>query len=382
VSDAGAAEPRGPRPWRLVLLAVAALVALNLLGSALNSATGGSPGGPRSSSYATGGDGLAAYHELLAASGHPASRLRGQPGDRALDTSTTLVVLDPRSVRPGEARAIARFVRGGGRLIAGDGGSGSSSGDWLREVVSRPPTRRSGDGPIVAHVLSPVPETAGVGAVRSAGEAAWSDPRGTHPALGSRDAILTVATVGKGRVALLADASPLQNRLLDQADNAALGLALAGPPGRSVVFAEGVHGFGRETGLAALPERWKWALIGLLLAAIAWVASRIRRLGPAEEERRSLPPPRREYVDAVAATLARTRNPSAAAERVTAAARRNVARRAGLGPNPPDESVAAAAATLGLSDEDAAALVRPALDEDDDLLRAGRVLALTDGRKR
>jgi hypothetical protein len=194
--------------------------------------------------------------------------------------------------------------------------------------------------------------------------------------------VVTVANVGAGRAVLLADASPLQNRLLDQADNAALGLALAGPPGRRVVFAESVHGYGRATGLAALPERWKWALIGLLLAAIAWVASRIRRLGPAEEETRALPPPRRAYVDAVAATLARTRTPAIAAERVKAAARSEVARRAGLGPNPADESVTAAAATLGLSDAEAEALVRPARDEDEDLLLAGRALALTNRRKR
>jgi hypothetical protein len=122
--------------------------------------------------------------------------------------------------------------------------------------------------------------------------------------------------------------------------------------------------------------------VGLLLAALAWVASRIRRLGPAEDERRPLPPPRRAYVDAVAATLARTRKPSAAAERVKDAARRNVARRAGLGADPPDDRIAAAAATLGLSDEEAAALVRPARDEDEDLLLAGRALALTNGRKR
>jgi hypothetical protein len=194
--------------------------------------------------------------------------------------------------------------------------------------------------------------------------------------------VLSVATVGRGRVALLADPSPLQNRLLDEAGNAALGLALAGPPGRRVVFAETVHGFGEERGLAALPERWKWTLAGLLLAAVAWVASRIRRLGPAEDERRPLPPPRRAYVDAVAAALARTRKPSVTADRVSAAVRRRVARRAGLGSDPPDSSVAAAAATLGLSDEEAAALTRPARDEDEDLLLAGRALARTNGRNR
>jgi hypothetical protein len=360
-----------------VLLGALAILALNLLGSAFDSATGGTPGGPRSSSYATGHDGLAAYHDLLDGSGHPTSQLRATPGD-SLDPSTTLVVLDPRSVRQREARAIGRFVRAGGRLIAG----GSSSDEWLKEIVPRGPSWRQGDGPVVAHRLATVPETAGVGAVRTTGEGVWRSVGGTQAALGSRDVILTVAAVGEGRVALLADASPLQNRLLDQADNAALGVALAGPPGRKVVFAESVHGFGRETGLAGLPTRWKWALIGLLLAAIAWVLSRIRRLGPAEDERRPLPPPRRAYVDAVAATLARTRSPSAAAERVKTAARRNVARRAGLGPDPADESIAAAAATLGLSDEDAAALVRPARDADEDLLLAGRALALTNGRKR
>jgi hypothetical protein len=367
-----------PRTWRIVLLAVVAVVALNLLGGAINAATGGTPGGPRSSSYATGHDGLAAYHDLLDRSGHPTSRLRAQPGDDSLDPSAALVVLDPGSVGRSEARAIGRFVRAGGRLIAG----GSSADEWLREIVPRPPAWRAGGGEVVAHRLATVPETAGVGAVRTAGDGVWRSAGGTHPALGARDAILTVAAVGEGRVALLADASPLQNRLLDQADNAALGLALAGPSGRRVVFAESVHGFGRETGLAALPTRWKWALVGLLLAAIAWVLSRIRRLGPAEDERRPLPPPRRAYVDAVAATLARTRSPSVAAERVKAAARANVARRAGLGPHPPDESIAAAAATLGLGEEDAAALVRPARDADEDLLLAGRALALTNGRKR
>jgi hypothetical protein len=369
---------RRPRVWRIVLLAVAGLIALNLLGSAIDSATGGTPSGPRSSSYATARDGLAAYHDLLHDSGHPTSQLRKQPSDGSLDRSTTLVMLDPRSVLPSEARAIGRFVRAGGHLIAG----GARSNDWLDEVVPRPPSWRSGEGPVAAHVLASAPETAGVGAVQTAGEGVWRSAGGTRPVLGSRDALLTVADVGEGHVALLADASPLQNRLLDQADNAALGLALAGSPERRVVFAESVHGYGRETGLAALPERWKWTLIGLLLAAIAWVASRIRRLGPAEDETRPLPPPRRAYVDAVAATLARTHSPSAAAERVNAATRSRVARRAGLGPDPSDESVAAAAATLGLSDAEAAALVRPARDEDEDLLLAGRALALTNGRKR
>jgi hypothetical protein len=147
-----------------------------------------------------------------------------------------------------------------------------------------------------------------------------------------------------------------------------------------VVFAESVHGFGDATGLAALPSRWKWTLAGLLLAALAFVASRVRRLGPPEEESRPLPPPRRAYVDAVAAALARTRRPSASAERVRDAARARIARRAGLAGDSSAESLARAAATLGLGEEEAAALARPSAGTDEDLLLAGRALARTKGR--
>ena len=55
------------------------------------------------------------------------------------------------------------------------------------------------------------------GAGRRAARARRRDPRCSR----SRSA-------GRGRALLLADAAPLQNRLLGRADNAALGLALAG----------------------------------------------------------------------------------------------------------------------------------------------------------
>jgi hypothetical protein len=299
---------------RIVLLAVAALVAINLLGAAIDAATGGIPGGPRSSTYATGRDGLAAYYDLLPSFGHPVERLRSS---NDLDPSATVIVLDPDDVSDGDAAALRRFVRSGGRLVAG----GARPQEWLPDV----------------------------------------------------------APGGRGRVRV-ADPSRLQNRALAEDANAAYGVDLAGPPGRRVAFLESVHGYGRERGLAALPERWKWTLAGLLLAAAAWVASRVRRLGPAEDESRPLPPPRRAYVDAVGAALARTHRPSASAERVRAAARQRVARRAGLGPEPADDAVTRAAATLGLSDDEAAMLTRPARDDDEDLLLAGRALARTDGR--
>jgi hypothetical protein len=312
-----------------VLLAVGALVALNLLAALIDAATGGVPGGPRSSSYATGRDGLAAYYDLVRDFGHPVERRRG---DGALDPSTTVVVLDPHDIGASDTRALRDFVRAGGRLVAGGGDPAS----WLGEIPATPRTRG--------------------GRVRE-------------------------VRVGRGRLLVLAVTSPLQNALLDKGGNAAFALALVGSPGRRVVVDETVHGYGRERGLAALPERWKWALGGLLLAAAAWVASRLRRFGPAEEESRSLPPPRRAYVDAVGAALARTRRPAASAERLRAAARERLARRAALGADPSDESLERAATTLGLDEAETALLTRPARDDDEDLLLAGRALARTGGRR-
>ncbi len=88
-----------------------------------------------------------------------------------------------------------------------------------------------------------------------------------------------------------------------------------------MVFAESVHGFGAGTGLVALPSRWKWTLAGLLLAALIYVASRFRRLGPPEPRPATALPPRREHVEALALALSR----SADADTVVAQSREKAA---------------------------------------------------------
>ena len=136
--------------------------------------------------------------------------------------------------------------------------------------------------------------------------------------------------VGSGTVELLADSSPLQNRLLGSADNAAFGLALAGPPSRPVEFLESYHGYGTGSGLSALPLAWKLLLGGLGLAALVYMVARGRRFGPPEEEGRSLAPPRREYVESLAAVVARSKRRDAAVGPVQREARDAVLRRASL----------------------------------------------------
>ena len=280
-----------------IVYGLVALVALNVLVAVIGSLTA-SPKGPPSSSYATTSGGLAAYASLLEELGFEVERYRRPLADATFDPSTTVVVLDPPRLGAGDTSRLREFVEGGGRLVAG-----GRSPDWLGGVVGALPDWSSGQSSFVAND----PELEMGEVVRSAGEGNWIPMPGDRVVAGSSDAALVLKMdAGEGEAYLMADGSPLQNRLLDEAANAALGIALAGPEPRTVVFVESVHGYGLGRGLAAIPSDWKWALGGLVFAALLWMWARAVRLGPPEENERTLPPPRRAYVDALAATLART----------------------------------------------------------------------------
>jgi hypothetical protein len=362
--------------WKIAIGVAGGIVGLNVALTALQKATGGSPGGPTSSSYATGGDGAGAYAELLVRVGHEVRRERVTPHESALDRGATAVVLDPKLVVANDVVALRLFVESGGRLIASDSGSG-----WLSDFVEHAP-RAAPSGIVEARPLRPIPELANVHLVRTAGDRAWLRRRGTIAVLGDgRRSILNVASIGKGRVFLLADSSPIQNRLLARDDNAQFALALAGPPGRSVVFFESFHGYGRGRGLAAIPGRWQALIAFISLATLTFMLARVRRLGPPEDEERALDPPRREYVDAVAATIARTSDRAWALETVRGEVRRLIGIRAGLPPNATDEQVASVARRLGFPDDEVDVVIRPPRG-DADALPVGRALARAAGERR
>ncbi|HEX2039890.1 MAG TPA: DUF4350 domain-containing protein [Acidimicrobiales bacterium] len=283
---------------------VAAVVAVNLLFAGVRTVVGGGrPGGPPSSSYATAEHGLAAYADLLADQGRRVTRLRVPLDEARLDPAETLVLADPDDLDVAEADAVAAFVASGGRLVA----AGARAGPVLRRLLGGDLAWTSA-GARTARPIVPVPETAGTTEVRSSGRGSWRDAAAGLPVLVGDGRVLgVVADVDRGRVVALADASPLHNRLLDDAGNAAFGLAAAGEQGRPVRFAESVHGYGEAGGFAALPDRWVFAAFVLFLSVLTWMWSRGRRLGPPDEPERELPPPRRAYVDALAAALARTR---------------------------------------------------------------------------
>jgi hypothetical protein len=288
----------------LICLAVlATFLALGLLGDAL----GGGPGGPTSSSYATGAQGLAAWAELLSDTGHPVERLRTSLETAPLDPAVTLVVLDPEALLHSEGRRLLVFVRAGGRLVLGGVEPQTallalftSSPKWSETA----PTREVPANGAGAAALD-------VSEVRSSGEGRWVSFDGYHAPFhdSAGGALVLERQIGRGTIELLADASPLQNRLLASADNAQLGLNLAGANGRTVVFVESVHGYGENIGLRALPTRWWLAFAGLTLAGLLWILAR-RRLGPPERAVADGPPPRGDYTDAIARLLRRTRDES------------------------------------------------------------------------
>jgi hypothetical protein len=135
-----------------------------------------------------------------------------------------------------------------------------------------------------------------------------------------------------------------------------------------------VHGYGEATGLAALPGRARWALLLLALAGLAFCWSRARRIGPPEEAERPLPPPRADYVDALAGALVRTRRPAEVARPLRAAARDALARRAGLPGDAPEAELREAARRAGLGGAETAGR-RRAPEDLDGALAAGRALA-------
>ena len=351
-------------PWMLVGALLVALVALNIGLRALDRTTR-SPSGPPSSSFATAPEGAAGYAELLRRYDRAVVRLREPPSEAELDPRTTLVLLDARPVPTADARAIGDFLLAGGRLLY----AGEDPG-WFRAVHAELPPWQP--VPITRATIRPGEEVGQARDVAADGVGLWrtdEDVLAGNP----KGALAIRRRIGDGEAILLSDASPLQNRLLAEADNAAFGLALAGPPERPVAFAESFHGYGTASGVEAVPSNWWWAFGGLCLAALTFALARGRRLGPPELPDRDLPPARVEFAEALAVQLAKTRPRSEAVRTAHRLVRARLARELRLSPDADDDAFRTAAVSRGVDPD----LVEPALGSgfgEDDLLALGSTL--------
>lgn len=373
--------------WQVVIVVVAVLCVLPLLlgevGS-LYSSPSSSASGP-SSTFDTSASGAAALSYLLAQRHHPVTQLSSPILDTRLPAGATLFVLDPASSIQADADAIGRFLRSGGHVVLG----GQPEPAVLAALVPtalRPTWEAAPAGP--SHPTRPVPENRGIATVQAPGSGTWRVPEAAQGEVflaGRGGPLGLVLPVGNGRLVLLANDEALENALLASADDAAFGLNLAGRPRSPVVFDEYDHGFGRSgTGLAGLPAHWKVALAIGLLAAVVWLLSASRRLGPPTNASPRALPPRIAHVDALAELLASgsPEQVSAGAEPLRRRARDQIVRILHAPTGAADEIL------TGLAEESGATsmppdLVRSVLAEPhsaDDLLTLSRALAALEHR--
>ena len=343
----------------LLGLVAAGFVAALVVGS-LSSSPGPAPSErPGASADDQGPRGLYGWRALLESAGREVRTVESSPAAADLDPEETVVLLDAGRVEEADAVALREFLEDGGRLVAG----GDLDADALRTITGIDASRSTTTA-ITLAPLVPAPETAGVATIETDSPHGYTDAGAALPlasGAGGAPALLRAA-VGDGTAILVADAAPLTNALLTSADNAALSLGLPGE-GRPVAFLERVRA-AEGSGLAALPASWGWAAGGLLLAALALIAARGRRLGPPDQLARELPPARHEYVEAVAASLERTGDSAAVSERLRRSAVEVLARRSGLRSDAREDELRAAGAGIGLGDAELDAILGRAGTQD------------------
>ncbi len=316
---------------------------------------------PAGSSLSTERAGYAAVRTLLAESGYDVDHLTTSVAVERPPPDATLFVV--RAVlEESEVTALERFVTAGGRLV----------------VIDTIPVPFDGPAPAFASdfdprhsVVLPHPEFGGVTDLSVNGARLFADAGPMVPLYGNESGDLVVAhhEDSGGAMFAVANQSVLQNAGLANADNAALGLALAGTRPR-VLFAEYVHGIG---GSGGMPWRWQFALGAIAVAGLIWLFAKSRRFGPPTPQARELPPARVGYVDALAAGLRKSQQP----RRAVAGLRREIERRlvgrtGAVTPTP--EELEATAVRLGVAPEDARLAFREAGDTES-VLAVGRVLA-------
>ena len=339
------------RRWRIALALVALLVAVNLVLRFLGTLTGGTPGGPRSSSYATVAARRAAYAELLGR-----RRASDRPGAE---------VAAPGAARRGHDGLPARPA------VGRDAGSRGAPAIRPRAVaVSSPPACRLD---AMHQLVANVPTARARSALSSARTGSRSRPAVRR----SGETRTSSPCGGSGAAPSCSWPTPRRSRTGSSVPPTTRRSGSRSPAraSRPVEFLESYHGYGtgeRAVGAAALLE-----------AAARRPRSRGARLHG--RARPALRPARAGRPESPAAA-ARVRRLARRGGRAQQAARRGGRARAPRGPRRGPRGVprcrrarrttvsALAAKRLGLTDDDAEALLRPA-DTDADVVALGRAAA-------
>lgn len=334
-------------PMRAVISVVAVFVVANLALQMGGSLIGGSqPGGPSGSSYATQGSGLAGWAELLEQNGHRVEQVTEPLEAVSFEPGSTIVVADAAYLSIEDASALDRIARQGSRVI----GIGMSSDQLISGVTLRA-SHEEDDG--YFDVTGDAPEVAGLRRIGSDDDLTFSVLKaGPEVLIGDSTRALVIAdAVGTGRIVLVASSTVFDNKHLADYDNAALGLQVvgAGP----VYFLESFHGYGdASSGWSALPERWRTALLACLACVLLALWSLGKRFGPIEDAVRPLPPPRHQYVDALASGMMSGHDPRDVVGPIQTDLRRRLRKRTGLAATADDMTLAQAAQVTGVPADD------------------------------
>ena len=277
-------------------LGVIVLVGLLLVVGLLRSASEPSPtDGPAGSTYSTMPDGAAAFATLLEQNGYDVEHWRVSLTTRPPLPTDVVVVVNGNLLDVDDSATLVSHLESGGRVV-------TVGNTWLAGILESPP---SGFEPTTKTSTALLPFGGFDSVEQAQGTVIWAESGSMLPVVGNQNGTLAaIQYIGQGQLVAIADASVVSNAGLSQVDNALLGVLAVGAPGTTVKFIEYLHGFEQPAGLAALPTRWKQALMVLALAGLVWLLAHARRLGPPQQVERALPPPRAAYVDAVAATLA------------------------------------------------------------------------------
>jgi hypothetical protein len=317
----------------------------------------------RASTMVTGPNGSKALHEVLVRLGHPSERRRTALYALAEDTvhrPALLAVIDPpMDLEPAELEQVARFVTGGGDVLAaGDGGGITACVEWdtalpakgfaMESVAVRSPQPNL-RLPRVARVLKRAGDLRDLVKRRFETE---ENPCATlvrHridtllAAVDGRPVALRLSFTGGGTITLMADAGWFRNRLWRDTDVPYVVLPLLTTHSRQgrVAWDEYHQGFGREGPTLAI-STWEWlrqtpagwAILQVLAVGLVWLGVAAVRFGPARSviERRRRSP--LEHLEALAAGLESAAASDVAVQRIVSGLHRRLSRTGMLAADP------------------------------------------------
>jgi hypothetical protein len=346
-------------PRRTLWTVAAVIAAVNLVALALAALDRSAVvAGPAGSATVTTALGTAALVETLQTLGADVRVLRERVDDQQLDEASTFVVVEPglAGYGDGELAALRRFVETGGRIVL----AGRPDASLVEALVPGAPAW-NGTGSAEQRVWAPPAWGTPATVLEGGGIGSW-DGNGVGMAMaGWEDGTTAHAvTVGEGLVVLVSDAGPFTNERIDRADNAAWVVSLLGPG--PIVFDEFRHGAGQD-GAALLPPSWSRALPLLAVALVVALVTYGRRTEPIRPPASEAAPERLRFVEGLAGSLRRTRNPGAAVEPTRRAALDLLEERAG--PLASADRVRAAGSEAGLTPRQTEALAAGARDHTD-----------------